>query len=88
MRATLNAVLIAVALLVASLVRPLVFVFFEVPLLAVVQVMRMVRLTFTHTLLVLFVFRIIRARALVPLEKWSSSRLCRAPDDNDTRCYR
>jgi hypothetical protein len=45
-----------VTLLVAGLVSLLVFVFLEVPLLAVVQVMRMVSLTLTHALLVPFVF--------------------------------
>ena len=80
--------LVAVALLVTSLVRLLVFVFLVVPLLAVVQVMRMVSVTFAHTLLVLFVSRIIRAGALVPLEKWSSSSLCRAPKNNNACSYR
>jgi hypothetical protein len=53
------AISIAVAFLVASLVRFLVFVFCEVPLLGVVPVMRMVILTLPHTLLVPFVVRIV-----------------------------
>jgi hypothetical protein len=72
----LRTTLISVALLVASLVRLLVVVFLEVPFLAVVPVMRMVRLTFVHALLVSFVFRII---LVMVLEKWSPSGLCRAP---------
>jgi len=47
------------ALLVALLVGLLVFVLFEVPFFAVVQVMLMVVLTFFHALLVLLGFRII-----------------------------
>ncbi len=47
------------ALLVASLVCFLVYVFLEVPLLAVIPVTRMVIPAFAHTLLVCFVFRII-----------------------------
>jgi hypothetical protein len=53
------AISIGVALLVASLVRFLVFVFAEMPLLGMVPAMRMVILAFTHTLLIPFVFRII-----------------------------
>jgi hypothetical protein len=48
-----------VTLLVARLVSSLVFVFFEVPLLGVVPVMRFVILAITHTYVVVFVFRII-----------------------------
>ena len=53
-------VLIAlVTLLVASLVSFLIFVFFEVPFLGVVLVMRTVIPAFAQTLLVHLVFRII-----------------------------
>ena len=48
-----------VTVLVARLVSFLVFVFFEVPLLGVVLVMRFVILAITHTYLVVLVFRII-----------------------------
>jgi hypothetical protein len=75
---------IAVSLLVASLVRFLVLGFFEVPLLAVVQLTRMVGLAFAHTLLVCFVFRVI---LFVVLEKWSSHSLYRAATDTNTHRY-
>src|SRR5271154_7156630 len=65
-----NPVLLGVALLVTSLVRFLVFVFLEVPLLGVVQVVRLVILAFAHALLVPRVLRIIRL--LLVLEKWSA----------------
>jgi len=54
-----------VTLLVARLVSSLVFVFFEVPLLGVVPVMRFVILAITHTYLVVFVFRIILILSVV-----------------------
>ena len=81
------------ALLVARLIRFLVFVFFEVPLLAVIPVMRMVVLAFAHTLLVCFVFRIILVLVLgvvlvVLLEKWSPHSLYRASTDTNTDRYR
>ena len=75
---------IAVALLVASLIRFLIFVFFEVPLLAVVPVMHLVVLAFTHTLLVGFVFRIIRGVVPLVLEKWSRYSLYRGSGDTNT----
>src|ERR1039458_4390147 len=63
------------ALLVASLVRFIVFVLFEVPLLAVVQAARMVTAAFAHTLLVRFVLRVILFVLLLLLfailGKWS-----------------
>jgi hypothetical protein len=77
--------LIAAALLVASLVRFLVYVLFEVPILAVVPVMRTVILAFAHTLLVCFVFRII---LFVVLEKWSRHSLYHASGDTQTHRYR
>jgi hypothetical protein len=77
--------LIAAALLVASLVRFLVYVLFEVPILAVVPVMRTVILAFAHTLLVCFVFRII---LFVVLEKWSRHGLHHASGDTQTHHYR
>ena len=77
--------LIAAALLVASLVRFLVYVFLEVPILAVVPVMRTVILAFAHTLLVCFVFRII---LFVVLEKWSRDSLYHASGDTHTHRYR
>jgi hypothetical protein len=55
---------IAVALLVASLVGFLVFVFLKVVFLVVVPVMRMIVSAFAHALLVGFVLRIIRALVL------------------------
>jgi hypothetical protein len=76
-------VLITVAILVAGLVRLLVFIFLEVPLLAVVQVSRMISFTFVHALLVSFVLRIIRT---VVLEKWSPGGLRRARRDPNA-CY-
>jgi hypothetical protein len=54
-----------VTLLVARLVSFLVFVFFEVPLLGVVLVMRFVILAITRTYLVILVFRIILVVSLV-----------------------
>jgi hypothetical protein len=54
-----------VTLLVARLVSSLVFVFFEVPLLGVVPVMRFVILAITHTYLVVFVFRIVLILSVV-----------------------
>jgi hypothetical protein len=77
-------VLITVALLVAGLVCLLVFVFLEVPLLAVIQVSRMIRSTFVHALLVSFVLRIIRT---LVLEKWSPGGLRRAHRDPNTAYY-
>ena len=59
-------VLIAlVTLLVARLVSFLVFVFFEVPLLGVVLVMRFVILAITRTYLVVLVFRIILVLSVI-----------------------
>jgi hypothetical protein len=78
---------ISVALLVAGLVRFLVVIFLEMPFLAVVQVMRMVTLSFAHTLLVSFVLRVIGALALV-LKKWGGHGLDRASRETDTRRYR
>jgi len=56
--------LITSPLLIASFASLLVFILFEVPLLAVVLVMRLIVLTLAHTLLVGFVLRIIRALVL------------------------
>jgi hypothetical protein len=77
--------LIAAALLVASLVRFLVYVLFEAPILAVVPVMRTVILAFAHTLLVCLVFRII---LFVVLEEWSRHGLHHASSDTQTHHYR
>src|ERR1022692_2978932 len=84
---------IAVALLVAGLVRLLVFVFLEVPLLAVVPVVRMVVFAFAHTLRVCLVLRIILLLFLVlflvvVLEKWSAHSLYHASTDTNTGRYR
>jgi hypothetical protein len=79
--------LLDVALLVAGLVRFLVFVSLEVPLLGVIQVMRLVILAFAHALLVPFVLRVIRLLRLV-LGKWSSYSLKRASTDTNTQRYR
>jgi hypothetical protein len=76
---------ISVALLVAGLVRSLVLVFFEVPFLAVVPLMRAVTLAFTDTLLVSFVLRIIRA---LILEKRGGHGLYRSPGETDGSRYR
>jgi len=64
-----------VTLLVTSLVRFLVFVFFEVPLLGVILVMLLVILAFTQALLVRLVFRII---LIVSLLLWQ--RRCHGQD--------
>ena len=77
-------ILIAVALLVASLIRFLVFVFFEVPLFAVIPVMRLVILAFAHTLLVCFVFRIIWG---VVLEERSRHSLYGGTGETDSYRY-
>jgi hypothetical protein len=77
--------LIAAALLVASLVGFLVYVLFEVPILAVVPVMRTVILAFAHPLLVCLVFRII---LFVVLEEWSRHSLYHASGDTQTHHYR
>ena len=69
------------ALLVAGLIRFLVFVFLEVPLLGVVLVMRMVILAFAHTLLVCFVFRIV---LIVVLGKWNRYSVYRASTYTNT----
>jgi len=74
---------IAAALLVTSLVRFLVFVFLEVPLLGVVPVMRLIVVALAHALLVCFVFRII---LVVVLEKWSCHSLHCASTDTDAHC--
>jgi len=71
--------LIGVALLVASLVGFLVFVFLEVVFLVVIPVMRMIVSAFAHALLVGFVFRIIRALVL---------GLYGACTDAQANCYR
>ena len=47
------------SLLVAGLVRLLVVILFEAPVLGMVLAMRFVRLAFAHTLLLRFVFRVI-----------------------------
>jgi hypothetical protein len=73
-----------VALLVAGLVRFLVFVFFEVPLLAVIPVVNLVVFAFAHTLLVCFVFRIIRG---VVLEERSSHSLYGGTGETDSYRY-
>jgi hypothetical protein len=66
-----------VTLLVAGLIRFLVLVFFEVSLLAVVTVMRVVILAFAHPLLVSFVFRIVLVVILIMvLQNWSRHGLC------------
>src|ERR1017187_4434512 len=77
--------LIAAALLVASLIVLLVYVLFEVPILAVILVMRAVILAFAHPLLVCFVFRII---LFVVLKKWSPHGLYHASGDTKTHRYR
>lgn len=77
------------ALLVASLVRFLVYVLFEVPLLAVIQIVRAVALAFAYALLVLFVFRVVLFLVLVVvLEEWSCHGLDRACTENHPRRYR
>ena len=76
------------ALLVASLIRFLVLVFFEVPLLAVIPVMHLVILAFAHTLLVGFVFRIILGVVLVVvLEQRSRYSLYRGSGETDSYRY-
>jgi hypothetical protein len=55
----------AVTFLVARLIRFLVLVFFEVSLLAVVPVLRVIILAFAHPLLVSFVFRVLLLVTLV-----------------------
>src|ERR1039457_2950301 len=82
---------LAPALLVASLVGFVVFVLFEVPLLAVVQVARMVIAAFAHTLLVCFVLRVILFVLLllfVVLGKWSRHGRCGPYPDTHTYHYR
>jgi hypothetical protein len=74
--------LIAAALLVASLVGFLIFVLFEVVLLAVVFAIRLVNLAFAYALLVGFVFRII-----LILER-SRDRLHHASTDTKPHDYR
>ena len=72
-------------LLVAGLIRFLVLVFFEVSLLAVVPVMRVVILAFADPLLVSFVFRIVLVVILVMvLQNWSRDGLCRASTNTQT----
>jgi hypothetical protein len=73
------------ALLVSGFVRSVVFVFLEVSFLAMVQLVRMVTLAFTLTLLVSFVLRIIRA---LFLEKWGRYGLYCASSETDTGRYR
>jgi hypothetical protein len=76
---------IAATLLVAGLIRFLVLVFFEVSLLAVIPVTRVVILAFAHPLLVSFVFRIVLVVILVMvLQNWSRHGLCRASADTHT----
>src|ERR1017187_8275263 len=84
---------LAAALLVASLVRFIVFVLFEVPLLAVVEAARMVTAAFAHTLLVCFVLRVILFVLLLlllfaVLRKWSRHGRCSPYPDTDTHRYR
>src|SRR5580700_2079095 len=74
--------LAAVTLLIAGLIGFLVFVLFEVSLLAVVKLTRLVILAFAHTLLVCFVFRIILVL------KWSRHGLNRGSADTNTHRYR
>src|ERR1039457_2947962 len=85
---------LAAALLVASLVRFIVFVLFEVPLLAVVEAARMVTAAFAHTLLVCFVLRVILFVLLLllllfaVLGKWSRHGRCSPNADTHTHHYR
>ena len=72
------------SLLIAGLVRLLIFVFFEMPLFAVVEVMRLVGLAFVEALLIFFVLRIILC---VILEKWSASSLCHHPSNTHACRY-
>jgi hypothetical protein len=69
-------------LLVPGFVRSLVFVFLEMSFLAMVQLMRMVTLAFTLTLLVSFVLRIIGA---LLLEIWGRYGLNGAGSETDAR---
>ncbi|MGP0073887.1 MAG: hypothetical protein ACLPWF_18385 [Bryobacteraceae bacterium] len=75
------------AFLITILIRFLVFVFFEVSLLAVVQIMRMVTLAVADALLVSFVLRVVLIVVLV-LEEWSRHGLDRASTNSHTHRYR
>jgi hypothetical protein len=75
-----------VALLVASLVRFLVFVFPEVPFPGVIPGMRMVIPAIAHTLLVCFVLRIVLVLAPIVVVEWSPRSLRRAPTDTNAHC--
>jgi hypothetical protein len=78
---------IGAAVPITCLVRLLVFVFLEVPLLALVRIAGTVALGLEYTLLVRFVLRIIRSLSLsLVLEKWSRNSLDRA--STDTEHYR
>lgn len=70
---------ITVALLVTALVRFLVFVFLEVSLLAVIQIMRAVALAFAHALLVPSVFRIVVSFVLSWSWKYGAATTWPAP---------
>ncbi len=70
-----------VALLVACFIGLLIFVFLEVPLFAVVALVRLIHLAFVQALLVPFVFCVI---LIVILEKWGSGSLRDASGNADT----